>query len=89
MENVSTKRERVNLCKNHAIKLLFLHTSFGWRRYMTDNTPILGWFTACDGDTVTVSAESSTAVSVTACDYVKPGAPCPEPATDLFVKTWA
>ena len=73
MGNVNAKRERVKLCKNHAIKLLFLHTSFGWRRYTLDNTPILGWFHEVR----------------TACDYVKPGTPCPELATDVFVKTWA
>jgi len=81
--------EHVNLCNAHAIRLLFLHTSFGWKRYTLDNTPALGWVTACDGATVTVSPRTTNAVTVTACDYVKPGDRCPEPATDRFEKTWA
>jgi hypothetical protein len=61
---MNMETEHVNLCNAHAIRLLFLHTSFGWKRYTVDNTPALGW--------------------VTACDYVKPGDRCPEPATDRF-----
>jgi hypothetical protein len=40
--------EHVNLCNDHAIRLLFLHTSFGWKRYMLNNTPTLGYYTKCD-----------------------------------------
>jgi len=34
----------VNLCDRHNA----LHTHFGWQRYILDNTPVLGHYTACD-----------------------------------------
>ena len=47
-ESTTHDPDRMNLCNDHAKRLLFLVTGFGWAQYQTSNAHALGWYTGCD-----------------------------------------
>jgi hypothetical protein len=45
---ISHDTNRMNLCNEHAKSLIYLVTGFDWKKYRTDSTSTLGWYTGCD-----------------------------------------